>query len=314
MFHVLFTGSGSGVGGRSQGRGQIPGKLVTKPLDRFDELTGKDGSLTRHAKTRYHQDAILALDDFKRVCVDQSNRNLDISCQLNESHQLTVEKNHSILVPIVETILLCARQNMALRVHRNESGYVSSDGLDPEENDGNFRALLRFSIRGGDEELKNHAQSAKANATHQSPDIQNALIVAAGDLVKETVISRIKSARFWPIVADETTDRRCREQLEVIARYVKMDSLRAWHCYEEPFAIVDIYALIKDFQPSEDHELRLSAKAIGETLLHVVKRLQLDLAKDMMVQHRFLANVREQLLDFYLKRSTHITTIVPCTD
>ena len=59
---VLLTASGSGVGGRSQGRGQIPGKLVTKPLDRFDELTGKDGSLTRHAKTKYHQDAILAFD------------------------------------------------------------------------------------------------------------------------------------------------------------------------------------------------------------------------------------------------------------
>ena len=58
-----------------------------------------------------------------------------------------------------------------------------------------------------------------------------------------------------------------------------MDSLGAWHCYEEPFAIVDIYALIKDFQPSEDHELRLSGKTIGETLLHIVKRLQLDLAK-----------------------------------
>ena len=80
---VLFTACGSGVGGRSQGRGQIPGKLVTKPLDRFDELTGKDGSLTRHTKTRYHRDAILAFDDFKRMCVDQSNRNLDISCQLN---------------------------------------------------------------------------------------------------------------------------------------------------------------------------------------------------------------------------------------
>ena len=42
---------------------------------------------------------------------------------------------------------------------------------------------------------------------------------------------------------------------------------------------MDIYALIKDFQPSEDHELRLSGKTIGETLLHIVKRLQLDLAK-----------------------------------
>ena len=61
---VLFTASGAGVGGRSLGHGQDAGKLVMKPLDHFDNLTGKDGSLTRHAKTMYHQDAILAFDDF----------------------------------------------------------------------------------------------------------------------------------------------------------------------------------------------------------------------------------------------------------
>ena len=211
--------------------------------------------------------------------MDQRQRNLAINCQLDESRRLTVEKNRSILVPIVETILLCARQNIALRGHRNESGTISSDGLDPEENDGNFRALLRFRIRGGDAELKSHVQSTKANATYQSPDIQNALIVAAGDLVKETVVSRIKSAKFWAIVADETKDRHHREQLAVIARYVKMDSLRKWHCHEEPFAIVDIFALIKDLQPSKDDERCLSGNAIGEALLHIVKCLQLDLTK-----------------------------------
>ena len=154
----------------------------------------------------YHQDATLAFDYFKRVCVDQRPRNLGINCQLDESHRLRVEKNRSILVPIVEMILLCARQNIALRGHRNESGSISSDELDPEENDGNFRALLIFRISGGDAELKSQVQSTKANATYQSPDIQNALIVAAGNLVKETVVSRIKSAKFWAIVADETTD------------------------------------------------------------------------------------------------------------
>ena len=91
--------------------------------------------------------------------MDQRQLNLGINCQLDESHRFTVEKFRSILVPIVETILLCARQNIALRGHRNESGSISSDGLDPEENDGNFRALLRFCIRGGDAELKRHPES-----------------------------------------------------------------------------------------------------------------------------------------------------------
>ena len=56
-----------------------------------------------------------------------------------------------------------------------------------------------------------------------------------------------------------------------------MDSLRKWHCYEEPFAIVDRNALIKDLQPSKDDERCLSGNAIGEVLLHIVKLLQLNL-------------------------------------
>jgi len=47
---VLST-CATGVGGRSEGHGQFPGKLVTAPLDRFDDLTGKDGALSRHELT-----------------------------------------------------------------------------------------------------------------------------------------------------------------------------------------------------------------------------------------------------------------------
>ena len=49
--------------------------------------------------------------------------------------------------------------------------------------------------------------------------------------------------------------------------------------YEEPFAIVDIFALIKGLQPCKDDERCLSGNAIGEALLHIVKCLQLDLTK-----------------------------------
>ena len=41
-------------GGRSDGHGQLPGKLLTAPLDHFDDLTGKDGALNCHELTKYH--------------------------------------------------------------------------------------------------------------------------------------------------------------------------------------------------------------------------------------------------------------------
>ena len=42
---VLFAAT-AGVGVRALGHGQLPGNLVTKPLVRMDDLTGKNGALS----------------------------------------------------------------------------------------------------------------------------------------------------------------------------------------------------------------------------------------------------------------------------
>ena len=43
----------------------------------------------------------------------------------------------------------CTKQTIAFRGHRGEEGPVDCNGVDPPENDGNFRALLRMRIRSG---------------------------------------------------------------------------------------------------------------------------------------------------------------------
>ena len=115
-----------------------------------------------------------------------------------------------------------------------------------------------------------------------SPLIQNALLSCVGQLVKETVVGRIKSAIVWTIIGDETTDRQRREQLAVIIRYPLVDELGKWRCYEDPVAIVGIMSLVKRNSVDEkiyDHEIeqRLSGKAIGLALLRIVNEIQLDL-------------------------------------
>ena len=205
---------------------------------------------------------------------------LDICSHLDKEHQKAVEQNRAYLVPIVDTILTCARQNIAFRGHRGESGSVNAEGLEPVENDGNFRALLRYRIRGGDMMLQAHVQTAKANVTYQSPDIQNAIISSAGELVKDAVLRRIRQARFWALVADETTDRHNREQLAVVIRYLLPDEYGVWHCYEDPIAIVDVFSNImaSNDQSFVNSEIRLSGIAIGETLLRIVSQLGLNLS------------------------------------
>lgn len=273
---VVF-GLSSGVGGRSHGGGQQPGKLVTKPLDRFDHLTGKEGALTKHNATKYHQENMIAMEQFRDVFVTRTKD--DIHSSLDTAHKRIVEDNRKALKPIVETILLCGRQNIAFRGHRGESGTIAADGNEPEINDGNFRALLRFRIRSGDTALQNHANTAKGNATYQSPDIQNELLTSAGSLTKEAVIERIKKSNFWAIIADETTDKSKREQMAVVIRYVMKDEHGHWHCREDPIAILDVFGEIKDETErlSTESEIRLSGENISSTLLRIVTSNSLSL-------------------------------------
>lgn len=278
---VLFNCAQS-VGGRGvSAERQKVGNLVIRPLMNFSNLTGSlatNGSLTGHAATQYHLHNVATMENFRRLSF---NTKIDIQNQLDDAHAREVERNRAILRPIIDTILLCARQNIPLRGHRYEDGSVSPTGEDPLKNDGNFRALLRFRIRSGDTKLEEHARSASRNATYHSPRIQNAVICCAGELVKEAIVTRIKEADFWSIIADETMDRKKREQLAVAIRYVKKTD-DEWHVYEDTVSILDIFTEIKSnclMKDDEGDEIQLSGITIGEILLRVVKKLDLDLNK-----------------------------------
>lgn len=71
-----------------------------------------------------------------------------IERQVNKKIQNQALENRKRLIPIVETVLLCGRQGLALRGHR-DSGPITLE--EPLENDGNFRAILRHCGRINDE-------------------------------------------------------------------------------------------------------------------------------------------------------------------
>lgn len=121
--------------------------------------------------------------------------------------------------------------------------------------------LVNVPLKKFDDLTGTNGVHAKGNAAYHSPQIQNELISAVGYLVKEEVLRCIKKARFWAILADETTNGHHREQLVVVIRYVLNDT-GAWRCYEDPVAIIDLHANIAAEQDG-DGELRLSGTAIG---------------------------------------------------
>jgi len=268
---VLFS-CGEGVGGKSDGRGQKAGILVTKPLSRFDDLTGKQGILSAHENKLYHVQSVAAMDEFKKRTATGEGQH-DIRSRLDRARQAQVEKNREALLPIIDTL----RQNIALRGHRGEDTALVGCS-EPAENDGNFRALLRYRIRGGDVALCNHLTGAAANATYLSATIQNELLVVASDLIREKIQKRVREAGCWALIADETMDLQKREQLVVVLRYVSADEDGVLRQREDPVAMLDLVRDVAD--DCEPHsEKKLSGVTIGDAILRQISKLDLDMSK-----------------------------------
>ena len=127
-----------------------------------------------HAERGYHKDAVAACEAFVQV---MSGKQESVAIQLRDGARETIQNNRKKLHSIIETIILCGRQNIALRGHRDSSTDLEGPQSD-STNYGNFWALLNFRI------------SATRNAMYTSPDIQNQLINILGDSVRDTILRR----------------------------------------------------------------------------------------------------------------------------
>jgi len=58
---------------------------------------------------------------------------------------------------IIKTVILCGRQNLSLRSHEDYG--VFDTKIEPNKNEGNFRAILRARIESGDEHLRKHFET-----------------------------------------------------------------------------------------------------------------------------------------------------------
>ena len=169
-------------------------KLVTSPLK------GWSSAVTRfkmHNKSSIHQTSLLTMQTFLSV-----KRNKIISIERIHDKVLNdnIKKNRLKLTAIIKTVLLCARQNIPLRGHRDDSKYYETVDT------GNFQALLNFRIDSGDEILKEHFDKAPKNATYRSKSTHNDIISCCAEVVNNNIISEIRSSKHFAIIADEVTD------------------------------------------------------------------------------------------------------------
>ena len=84
---------------------------------------------------------------------------------IKEQNKEMYERNMSHLSVITETIVLCGKQNIPLRGHRDDSTSSAS-------NKGSFLAILEY-LANHNALLSKHLQYSKKNATYTSKSTQN---------------------------------------------------------------------------------------------------------------------------------------------
>ena len=191
-----------------------------------------------------------------------SGKQDSIEIQLNQQQKQTILENRRKITPIIETIILCGRQGIPLRGHRDSGPltFESEKNLEDNNNDGNLRALLRYRMK-HDQVFKNDFLSAGRNSQYISPRMQNEIISICNDLILKRLVDSINRSRFFSVLADETTDISCQEQLTLCARYVSDD-----------FAIEESFL---QFIPITD----LSGKNLASTILNNLSDIGIDVSK-----------------------------------
>ncbi|CAC5404223.1 unnamed protein product [Mytilus coruscus] len=119
---------------------------------------------------------------------------------MSESFNSRIKRNREILSCIIDAILLCGKQNLAIRGH--------------EEKHSNFVALLHMRAK-DNIVLADHLSFADPQKKYTSPDIQNELIGLCADQIISTLVQACNDSRYFGFMSDEATDCSIKEQASI---------------------------------------------------------------------------------------------------
>ena len=125
-----------------------------------------------------------------------------------------IQQNRHYLKTIAEVVLLCAKQDLALRGHRE--GQTSN-------NKGNFLGILNV-VAKHDPVVQKKLTQGPRNSTYTSADIQNDMLHVMAEAVRNKITADVNKAGIYSIMADETRDCSKKEQLSIVVRYVDVES------------------------------------------------------------------------------------------
>ena len=241
---VLFGGESTHNASKLKQLFKEPFKTWDVALQRFRD---------HNKKSQVHKTATIRFSHFKEA---MEQRSVPIDCQLNSIRHDQIKKNRERLRPIVDAILLCGRQNIALRGHRDDSKFIEQANV----NTGNFQEILKYGARCGNSSLNDYLDAAPRNATYRSKTTQNQLIEICGDMLSSRIVEEVKHAKYFSILMDEATDCANIEQMSLVIRFV-----------DKQFLIREDFL---GFIPCTEG---LSGEAVANAILKHLKRLKLSI-------------------------------------
>ncbi|KAF0707053.1 52 kDa repressor of the inhibitor of the protein kinase-like [Aphis craccivora] len=117
---VLFGIKKGGKGG------QLLGQLCNQPFKNWKHATEK---FKLHESTNYHTNCIL---DFQSLSAVITGKTPSVHDQLNIASKQQKEDNRKIILPVIKSVILCGRQGISIRGHRD---YGPLELNEPTEND-----------------------------------------------------------------------------------------------------------------------------------------------------------------------------------
>ncbi|XP_047141462.1 zinc finger MYM-type protein 1-like [Hydra vulgaris] len=183
------------------------GAFITYPFTKYKHF---NECAKNHISSAWHRGAQQDAEHFALTIRDP---NKNIICQIDNSVKRVIEENKKKLYPIISTILFCGTNDLALRGKNS--------------NKGNVRQLDEYRIEGGDSILKNHFDTAAANARYTSHRTQNDLINFSEQALREDIVKAANNAVGFSIIVDETADISGTEQLSLGVRFVDTFSEKA---------------------------------------------------------------------------------------
>ncbi|XP_011407653.1 PREDICTED: zinc finger MYM-type protein 1-like [Amphimedon queenslandica] len=157
---------------------------------------GKSGILTKHDSSIKHKKAVLAWKDYQ---LTQQNSQASIANKLVTGRRKEVEENRQYVTILIETLLYCIQQGIALRGHCE---------VDTEDMDINL------------ELLKKHITSGPRNTSLLGHHYQNNILSILAESVLNCIKEDHRAAKYFTLIVDETKDISKKEQLTLILRYV----------------------------------------------------------------------------------------------